>query len=112
MNKLTQRYFAEQDNRPPPGVNPMVVRRTARRRFGPYEIVLETSCGTTRPKRPHGSTKPLGDWGRIAGSVRITLYDARSDEPDFPVAVKRLQVDNWREAQDEVRRLEHALKGS
>ena len=112
MNKATTHYFSEADNKPPPGVKRMVVRRTESHTFGPYRIVLATSCGTTRPKRPRGSTQPIGDWGRIAGSVRIQLFDSRAAEPDEPVGVKRLQVDNWREAQDEVRRLEHALRGS
>ena len=98
MNKATQRYFTEADNRPPPGVKKMVVRRTETRRFGPYTILMETSCGASKP--------------RIAGSVRIKLFDMRADEPDEPVGVKRFQVDNWREAQDEVRRLEHTLRAS
>ena len=97
LNNQTQRYFDEQDNRPPPGVRRMVVRRTETHRFGPYRIVLATSCGAEKR--------------RIAGSVRIQLFDSRADAPDEPVAVKRLQVDNWREAQDEMRKLEHALKG-
>ena len=98
MNKATKHYFSEQDNRPPPGVKRMVVRRTETRIFGPYRIVLATSCGSEKR--------------RIAGSARIQLFDSRADEPDEPVAVKRLQVDNWREAQDEMRRLEHTLRGS
>ena len=98
LNKITQRYFAEQDNRPPPGVKRMTVRRTEIHRFGSYRIVLATSCGAEKR--------------HIAGSVRIQLFDSRSAEPDKPVAAKRLQVDNWREAQDEMRRLEHGLRGS
>ena len=108
LNKVTQRYFAEQDNRPPPGVKRMVVRRTETHRFGPYTIVLATSCGASGRSLV---TKRF-EKSRTAGSVRIQLFDSRADEPDEPVAVKRLQVDNWREAQDEMRRLEHTLKGS
>lgn len=97
MNKAVAHYFAEQDNRPPPGVKRMVVRRTETHRFGAYRIVLATSCGSEKR--------------HIAGSARIQLFDSRSDEPDKPVATKRLQISDWREAQDEMRRLEHALRG-
>ena len=95
LNKPTQRYFAETDNRPPPGVKRMTVRRTECQRFGPYQIVMETSCGSTKP--------------HLAGSVRIRLYESRADEPDEAVAVKRFQVEHWREAQDEMRRLRFVL---
>ena len=112
MNKQTQRYFAEQDNRPPPGVKRMVVRGTESHTFGPYRIVLSTSCGLEKVRIDAWERVQVVGRRHIAGSVRIQLFDARSAEPDEPVAVKRLQVDNWREAQDEMRRLEHALKGS
>ena len=87
----------------------MVVRRTETHRCGPYRIVLATSCGAENSR--------IDAWGRvkvvgrrhIAGSVRIQLFDTRTEDPDEPVAVKRLQVDNWREAQDEMRRLYFAL---
>ena len=91
MNKQTQRFMAQADYPPPLGVKRMVVRRTQRTTCGPYTVTMESSCGAERP--------------RIAGSVCIRLYDRRTLEPDKAVAVKRFAVDNWREADDEVRRL-------
>jgi hypothetical protein len=85
-----QRYFAEQDNRPPPGVKRMKVRQTALRTCGPLMALLESSCGN--------------EVHRIKGSARISLYDARVGWVK-PVAVKRFAVDTYREAHDEYTRL-------
>lgn len=84
--KITQ-YFSELDNKTPPGVKPMVVRQVHTWRHGPYKVIMETSCGGKR----------------IAGTARISLYDSQLS-PE-PISVKRLHVSDWREAQDEWRRL-------
>ncbi len=95
MNATTTAYFARTDNRPPPGVRPMVVRRHAQRYYRSYLIDLETSCGAAPPY--------------VAGSVRISLWDAREDNM-APIAIRRMGVDSWREAMDEMVALEDTLK--
>ena len=106
MNAVTKRFMAQTDNRPPPGVKRMVVRQTTRRTLGPYTVDMQTSCGS------QGSHKLGWERKRIAGSVCIRLYDSRTADPTEPVAVKRFAVDNWREADDEMRKLVAALAGS
>ena len=102
MNNATARYFAEKDNRPPPGVKRMTVRRTERHHFGPYTVVMETSCGSSYP--------------RVAGSVKLQLYDVRipivpgDKAPPHLAATKRFTVSDWREAHEEMRRLEYTLQ--
>ena len=100
MNAQTTRFFAEKDNRPPPGVNKMAVRTRMKRSFGPYQLVLESSCGVA----DEGTTQR-----RTTGGARLSLFDMRSDDPEQPVAVKRWQVDSWRDCQQELKRAESAL---
>ncbi len=96
MNAATAAYFALNDNRPPPGVKAMTIRRHAYRYFGPYLIDMVTSCGSAKP--------------HIAGSMRIELYDLDADDWEKPLAVRRQQVDSWREAVDAMVALEYTLK--
>ena len=98
MNTEVRRFMAQTDNRPPPGVKRMVVRRTQRKVCGSYTVDMRSSCGFEHP--------------HIAGSVCIRLYDQRADDPAEPVAIKRLAVENWREADDQFRWLVGALADS
>ena len=94
MNTATKRYFAERDNRPPPGVRPMVVRRTETWRNAQYTIIMDTSCGSGKP--------------HVSGSVRIKLFD--NDDPANALATKRFAAEDWYEAHTEFVRLRLALR--
>ena len=87
----TQAWMTRQDNRPPKQVKAMTVRRTERSTHGRYSTLMETSATQT------------------PGSVRLSLFDAKHEHPDVPVAIKRFQVDNWREAREEHAKLQAAL---
>lgn len=108
MDKRINAYFAEQDNAPPPGVQRMTVRNRAIHTFGPYRTKLESSCGLAE-RRDGSSWRRVITYTRVEGSARIFLYDARGEEPDEPVAIKRFAVDDWAEAVGEMRRLEKML---
>ena len=84
----TVQWMNRKDNRPPPGVGKMKVRKTATKSFANgFKVTMETSCGNDRP--------------HIAGSVKLEL-----DAPGFPKPItKRFQVDNYREADTEYRKL-------
>jgi hypothetical protein len=88
----TQAWMSRQDNRPPKQVKAMKVRRSERSTHGRYCTLLETSA-TQKP-----------------GSVRLSLFDAKHEPKDEPVAIKRFQVDNWREAREEHAKLQAALQ--
>ena len=97
LTKQAARFFAETDNKPPPRVKRMVVRRRMRSRRGPLTLLLETSCGMRDVRRgAHIAAEVSG-----VGAMKLTLLDAREDEP---VAVKRCQVSDWREAAGEFER--------
>lgn len=84
----TINFMNRKDNRPPPGVKPMTVRRSATKvLFGKHTITMETSCGSSRP--------------HISGSVKLTLDSPLAPKP----LIKRFQVDNHREAMDEFMKL-------
>jgi len=84
----TVQWMNRKDNRPPPGVGKMKVRKTATKSFANgFKVTMETSCGNDRP--------------HIAGSVKLEL-----DAPGFPKPItKRFQVDDHREADTEYRKL-------
>ena len=88
----TQEWMSRQDSRPPKYVRAMTVRRSERSTHGRYCTLMETSA-TQKP-----------------GSVRLSLFDAKHESPDVPVAIKRFQVDNWREATEEHAKLKAALQ--
>lgn len=97
-NAQVQAFMNQQDFRPPPRTPGMIVRYTQRWICGRWSVVMESSAN--RVNEPGG---------RIAGSVRLKLYDRW--EPDAPPQVKRLQVDTWEEADLQMRELRYALVG-
>ena len=84
----TVQWMNRKDNRPPPGVGKMKVRKTATKSFpNGFKVTMETSCSNEKT--------------HIAGSVKLEL-----DAPGFPKPItKRFQVDNYREADTEYRKL-------
>ena len=84
----TMEWLNRKDNRPPPGVGKMKVRKTATKSFANgSKVTMETSCSNEKT--------------HIAGSVKLEL-----DAPGFPKPItKRFQVDNYREADTEYRKL-------
>ncbi|MAH47260.1 hypothetical protein CMI37_15655 [Candidatus Pacearchaeota archaeon] len=89
-------FFAKRDNAPPRGAKRMQVRSRMSYSRGYYQLELESSCGSrnvTVGGRPRISNN-------IKGAMKLSLYDIR-DESGKPSMVKRMQVDSWREAQEE-----------
>ena len=83
----TVQWMNRKDNRPPPGVGKMKVRKTATKHLREgFKVTMETSCGNEKT--------------HIAGSVKLTLHPAFGK----PI-VKRFQVDDHREAMDEFNKL-------
>ena len=81
--KTAQGYFAEKTDPMPKGIKKMTVRRHYEKRYGPWLVRIQSSCGWMKP--------------HIAGSVKLSLYDARCVEGKGPM-IKRFAVDNWDEA--------------
>ena len=90
----TVQWMNRKDNRPPPGVGKMKVRKTATKSFpNGWKVTMETSCSNEKP--------------HIAGSVKLEL-----NAPGFPKPItKRFQVDNYREADTEYRKLVGMIRG-
>ena len=83
----TMAWLNRKDNRPPPGVGKMKVRKTATKHLREgFKVTMETSCGNEKT--------------HIAGRVKLTLHTAFGK----PI-VKRFQVDDHREAMDEFNKL-------
>ncbi len=84
----TIEWMNRKDNRPPPGVGKMKVRKTATKSFANgFIVTMETSCSSEKT--------------HIAGSVKLEL-----DAPWLRKPIrKRFQVDNYREADTEYRKL-------
>ena len=87
-HEKTMAWMNRKDNRPPPGVGKMQVRKTATKSFANgFKVTMETSCSSEKT--------------HIAGSVKLEL-----NAPGFPKPItKRFQVDNYREADTEYRKL-------
>ena len=88
MNNRVITWMNRKDNRPPPGVGKMKVRKTATKSFANgSKVTMETSCSNEK--------------SHIAGSVKLEL-----NSPGLPKPItKRFQVDNYREADTEYRKL-------
>lgn len=94
LTKTAAAFFAKKDLAPPRGAKRMTARRSMKCQRGPLSLTLETSCGLREVVRDGR----LGVDNMIGGTMKLVLRDARQAEP---IAVKRQQVDSWREAQAE-----------
>ena len=89
-------FFGKRDYVAPRGVKRMQVRSRMSFSRGYWQLELESSCGTrnvTVAGRPHieNATK---------GAMKLSLYDIR-EKSGKAVMVKRMQVDSWRDCQQE-----------